>query len=298
MNLDCISLALGRQEERLKLVRATDAIRLCREGGHRELSWQQAILYIEDLRQQDLLWAREFASRSQLTSTPLTTLDDLQLLALFRQAIRRRDLVAIHECTEEHEGKADSVLEQRRLIRDIELRTNRRLSYLGRHYKLVADVDLGRTPDRERHEVVRHDDAVAVLAGLAEQAARAQPDLPGLLSGAQARLTHDWRPPSEPEGLILLRRILATASATSNDEPTITPSQLKLLRPADIIEIELVDKEGKPVGNEMWECVLPDGSKRSGQLDAEGHALVTDLPPGQCQVTFPKLDADSWSYSG
>jgi hypothetical protein len=72
----------------------------------------------------------------------------------------------------------------------------------------------------------------------------------------------------------------------------------QMLQPSGIIEIELTDDDGQPVGGEAFELLLPDGSKRSGQLDADGYTKVTSIPEGTCQVTFPGLDAGDWSYSG
>jgi hypothetical protein len=53
--------------------------------------------------------------------------------------------------------------------------------------------------------------------------------------------------------------------------------------------------EGKPIPGEKWELLLPDGSRRSGQLDQDGSATITDVPESGCQVSFPRLDADAWS---
>lgn len=59
------------------------------------------------------------------------------------------------------------------------------------------------------------------------------------------------------------------------------------------IEIELVDAEGKPVPNERYWILLPDGSAREGRLNAEGRAYFGDLDPGECDVRFPDLDNDA-----
>jgi type VI secretion system secreted protein VgrG len=61
------------------------------------------------------------------------------------------------------------------------------------------------------------------------------------------------------------------------------------------IEIELVDKEGKPVPGEKYRVTLPDGSTLAeGTLDEKGFARVDNIDPGNCKVTFPNLDKDSW----
>jgi hypothetical protein len=220
-------------------------------------------------------------------------LDDNGLLVLLRRLIKHRDLVLLRRCEGGEGGASDSTGKQRRLVRDIETRTRRRLSHAGQQYKLVADVDLRKLPSRDSFEVVRHDEALQILDALARQAGAGGSELFQLLSKARASLTRDWRPPLEPDGLILLRRIAVVQAHAKDEKQAITPSQLKNLLTK--IEIELVDMEGGPVGGEAWEVVLPDGSKRSGQLDGKGYALIDNIPAGNCQVTFPRLDEEAWS---
>ncbi|ATB44923.1 carboxypeptidase-like regulatory domain-containing protein [Corallococcus macrosporus] len=61
------------------------------------------------------------------------------------------------------------------------------------------------------------------------------------------------------------------------------------------LAIELKDEEGKPVPHARYVVTLPDGSTREGTLNAKGYAREDGVNPGQCQVTFPDLDAQSWS---
>ncbi len=60
------------------------------------------------------------------------------------------------------------------------------------------------------------------------------------------------------------------------------------------IEIEMVDESDKPVPGVAYEVTLPDGSVASGTLDEKGFARVEGFEPGQCEVTFPDLDAAAW----
>jgi hypothetical protein len=63
------------------------------------------------------------------------------------------------------------------------------------------------------------------------------------------------------------------------------------------IEIELLGEDGSPVPWERYRITLPDGEIRSGFLDAEGKARIEHIEqPGQCQVTFPDLDAAAWDW--
>jgi len=61
------------------------------------------------------------------------------------------------------------------------------------------------------------------------------------------------------------------------------------------IEIELVDEEGKPVPGEAYEVTLPDGTQVArGSLDHKGFKRIEGIDPGNCKITFPRLDKDAW----
>lgn len=65
------------------------------------------------------------------------------------------------------------------------------------------------------------------------------------------------------------------------------------------IEVVLLD-EGSPPGPVpfvKYRIELQDGT-REGVLDANGRARLTELDPGECQVTFPSLDAEAWVREG
>lgn len=60
------------------------------------------------------------------------------------------------------------------------------------------------------------------------------------------------------------------------------------------LAIELKDAEGRPVPHARYVVTLPDGSTREGTLNKNGHARVDGVNPGQCQVSFPELEEQSW----
>lgn len=60
------------------------------------------------------------------------------------------------------------------------------------------------------------------------------------------------------------------------------------------IEIVLVDEESKPVPGERYRVTLPDDTVAEGSLDQEGFARLDGIPSGNCKITFPDLDKDSW----
>jgi hypothetical protein len=102
-------------------------------------------------------------------------------------------------------------------------------------------VDLNGLPDRNYYEVVPHEEAKKVLAGLAAGLGT----IADLLATVAEKLTKDWRSYGEPDGLILLRRSPPARAAATNDAPSITPSQMKemLAETDDEPTIRLVNVE-------------------------------------------------------
>jgi len=60
------------------------------------------------------------------------------------------------------------------------------------------------------------------------------------------------------------------------------------------VAIQLVDEDGHAVPNEGYRVTLPDGTVVEGWLDEHGRAKVTGIDAGNCKVSFPFRDADSW----
>ena len=60
------------------------------------------------------------------------------------------------------------------------------------------------------------------------------------------------------------------------------------------IEIELIDEDDKAVPGERYQIEVSDGRVIRGTLDNNGFARVEGLVPGNCKVTFPKLDEEAW----
>jgi hypothetical protein len=60
------------------------------------------------------------------------------------------------------------------------------------------------------------------------------------------------------------------------------------------IEIVLLDDTGAPIGGIEYKVVAPDGVEYPGVLDGDGFAHVGNIPPGDCQISFPTLDRTVW----
>ncbi len=64
------------------------------------------------------------------------------------------------------------------------------------------------------------------------------------------------------------------------------------------VEVELLDKNKRPVKGLAIEVTLPDGSIEKGTLSEKGSFRKDGIDPGSCRVRFPDLDAREWAKSG
>ncbi len=62
------------------------------------------------------------------------------------------------------------------------------------------------------------------------------------------------------------------------------------------VEIRLLDGQKDAVPDIQYRVQLPDASVREGKLDSNGCARFDGIVAGQCVVTFPELDEQSWWY--
>jgi len=288
MPLCYVSLAATsfHAEERRVLVRATDAIRLCSDGLYQREEGAQTSLRLDQFHRGSMIALRQFLLHSRPSGFPIFSLDDTQLLTLLRHELNACNVVVLREG--DGGPASDSTVEQRRLVRKIETRTDRRLSYAGRQYRLVADADLAKLPDRDSYEVVPHRDAASILDSLAKQSGDGSSQLAELLGKARDKLTPDWRPPLRPDGLILLRRNISPLGMP-NLEPALTPSQIKKLAgKAEWIEIEVVDELGNRYTG-PYRIERPDGTLVEGRFDEEEIWGDYDIDPGNCKLSLPEV---------
>lgn len=89
-------------------------------------------------------------------------------------------------------------------------------------------------------------------------------------------------------GSLVTAAAIASVPGLASGEPAEAATQ------ASWVEIELVDMIGEPVPGEPYELALPDGSVKRGSLNAQGLAHVELAEPASCQLTFPRLDAETW----
>jgi outer membrane protein OmpA-like peptidoglycan-associated protein len=279
----CLTLTTPWDGERVLLVRATDAVRMCREDGFEVLPAHSASRFIERSQLANVPSLRLFIGQSKLLGFPLQDLDNATLGILLRAKLRSGDLVVVREGEDASTGDDDSEVKQRRLVREIEAKSRRRLNHAGRSYRLVVGSSLGRLSDRDSYEVVGQRDAVAVVRALAAESGPGGPALAKLLSEAAGMLTKDWRPPFGPDGLVLLRRMIVQQAVEAAAEQALTPSQLKTLGQSDWIEVELVDQDGEPCAM-PYRIELPSGEVRTGAFDEDGFFGVHGIETGTCKL--------------
>jgi hypothetical protein len=273
------------ERERVVLVPAVVAARLGAEGGCHEVEPREALRLFDELPSRNRSSVREFAAAARLLGG--TPCDDCRLHVLVRAAIRDGRVKGVRAGAPAGDLGARRAAELRRLVRAIEARG--RIACDGRRYKLVADLDLARLPDRDSYEVVGREPARAVLARMAE-APGVDGQLSALLGRAREKLTADWRPPfGTPDGLILLRRVPALAAVVR--EPAVTPSQLRALAAAGWIEVEFVDPQGRPV-TALCRLELPDSTQVETRDDLVARR---NFAPGLCRVSLTGLDAARWN---
>jgi hypothetical protein len=293
MFLDCPHLSLARfgddDSQSIVLVKSMDALRLCRDAAWEEVS-DSAALWDFEGESHRLRWkTRTFALQIGLVSPYSTGGNDWDLIELVGNSIKHGQLVGLRKCRAAPAKESEPPLAQRRLVRDIEAQTGGRIVEGGRQYKLAAGGDVDGIAARNSFEVVGHDEAGQVLDAIAKQLS-ARPAVAALLAKARDMLSRDWHPPLAPDGLVLLRKIVAPRVAASHDGPAITPSQMKAMLERTWYEILLVDEVGQALSGVELRIEI-QGDAQTGKTDGEGVLRVRDAARGDATVHFADAPA-------
>ena len=220
-------------EDGVILVSSTTWLGLRAEGDYHEIDTRKALWMLENLDHHRQMDIRAFVAEARVSSFPLSQLRDHAVLEHLRNAIHDGRIIAIQKGGAATKA-ASTTVELRRLVAEIEKATRGKLPYRGRQHKLVVDVELASLPGRDYYEVAPQSEARAVLEGIAQES----PPSANLLKQACGKLSKDWRPPLQPDGLLLLRRIPSQASAPKDDGPALTPSQMKELIERETPELD------------------------------------------------------------
>jgi len=226
----------------LVLAPRSEAIKMRREEGWEELPARVALREIEWAQRTGSSQLRRLVADSLMSPFDLRELQDHEFLDVVRTCIRHGEMVVLRQS--DTQGRTVSeTLELRRLVASIERQGRERLSYRGGQYKLVTGDGLSKVPGRDCYEVVSQAEARSLLAGMAKEL----PVSGELLGKASEKIGKDWRAPfSQPEGLVLLRRIPVAASVQKYDRPAITPSEMRTLVETATLEIHVVDLKTCP----------------------------------------------------
>lgn len=190
------------------------------------------------------------------------------------------------------------------------MRKTWRLNGVSETYQIVRRSDV---PEKERIEVNPHLASLYVDRWLADPFARQSmvemyESVSGRAGAVATRLRggdlHRYIKPGLTEAFrrgefVLLRvphHTIIPAKEDKEEQPKEEEQQPSPEPPKKKtwVEVVLVDEDDNPVPNVRFELELPDGSKKSGNLDAEGKTRVTGIDPGTCKVSFPELDARDW----
>jgi hypothetical protein len=271
------------------LVTRTAWFRVRSEGEYHEIESRQAIgmalRMLDNLDRHRSIELRHFAA--QLGRFDIHRMDHNEVLTLIRNSIHDGNVIAVQKGAAKTQQPSATV-QLRRLVAQVEKATRDKLAYRGRQYKLAVDVDLAGLPGRDYYEVASQSEARTALDGIAQESpASAEP-----VRQAREKLSKDWRPPLQPEGLVLLRRIPVHASAPKDDGPALTPSQLRKLREG-WISLEVLDDFDRPWSGKV-KIQLPDSSTRELVTDGEGATSADGFDPGNAVVSLLDLHETSW----
>ena len=61
------------------------------------------------------------------------------------------------------------------------------------------------------------------------------------------------------------------------------------------IRVSLLDSNGKPAPGVAYRLRTPGGESLEGTTDVKGQIFIDPIEPGECEVSFPDLDADEWT---
>jgi outer membrane protein OmpA-like peptidoglycan-associated protein len=274
---------LGRGS--LHLMRRLDATVVRKHG---EGEWEEASRtrwYFAQAAGEDPYRLRRFVVNAGLGQLSPRALSDLALVNAVKALIDSGDLVGVYRGRSGGaKAKAsDNATQQRQLVREFERETRGSLVNSGRTYKLTADVDLAAVRDRERYEVVGQRDAQRILDEVAGQTGTSA-GLAALLAQARDRLTRDWRPPLQPNGLILLRRVLVPRAQVVDTDLPMTPSQIRKAKLGWII-VEAIDDQDQP-WNGTVQMTSTDGSQSSYNFANAGVFSRENIEPGSVTLVY------------
>jgi type VI secretion system secreted protein VgrG len=115
------------------------------------------------------------------------------------------------------------------------------------------------------------------------------------LNPTEAEIADNADPGSDAPTYRNQRRQTPPSIVPSYTKPWHNPKDPKNKDKTSWVEIKIVDEDGDPVVGERYRVTLPDGETLAeGTTDEKGYAKVTNIDPGSCKITFPRIDGRAW----
>jgi len=183
-----------------------------------------------------------------------------------------------------------------RVIRSLRQR-NQDFIFEGSWLRLIRTDQWPDVRETEEYRIVPRERAKPLLEKMADASATLPAEKPAFQEAST--LVPDTSRRQFDSGLLLLQKIPKTSPSKASSEPAMTPSQLAKVREKDLhwIEIELFDEDNVPVSGEEYLIVTPDGQEHTGTTDEDGWARLDGIDEGQCKISFPQLDGNTWKPS-
>jgi hypothetical protein len=182
------------------------------------------------------------------------------------------------------QNKAAEILEK--------LQEKNRIAFEGQTYVLMRTETWRSLPKDDQYHAVPALEAKKIVTAAANQP----------ITPAARDAWHDSREfftqavvSANDSALVLLRIVPKRIFRSPTSETALTPSQLaRLMTEKHWVEICLVDEDGVGVEGVQYSIIAPDNNEYTGSTDPEGFARVDNIPAGQCKISFPELDKDTW----
>jgi hypothetical protein len=208
----------------VRLVPARRAGVMKSRGTPGAISAQQARWLFVTCAADDTRRMRDFVVAARLGAPSPHAMSDAELRRWIADRIESGALVALQHVDSE-EGAASSWAPLRKLAGQIEDSAPGGFRLAGFQFRIVAGIDLRRVEDRDLFELASRDEARRILSELAQQK-NTPPSAVPLLKKASENLSRDWRPPLEPDGIVILRRKVMNRTTRPTNSDIVTPSQM------------------------------------------------------------------------
>jgi hypothetical protein len=165
------------------------------------------------------------------------------------------------------------------------------LIHRGNSYRVTRTGAMAEVKDRVRYETLSERESLSLMKEMSEDPHRSAPHkaaLTQLLTLAAAQ--HGKGRSAE---LLLLRRV-RSHTTRDEEEPAVTPSQLRKAQSSHYIEVEAVDEHERPVRGVRLDVVLVSGGTTTLSTNEDGIARLENMQAGTVTIRVLELDGSMW----